>query len=422
LTFELAQPKYSIMLQKEMFNLIEVTEHRTKREFLEFPARLYKNEPNWIRPIDRDIEEIFNPLKNKLLSHGEAARWILKNYSGETVGRIAAFYEKSLSEAEAEDIAVGGIGFFDCINDHAAAFFLFDTAKKWLELRNIEAMDGPVNFGIRDNFWGCLVNGFHDPVYNMPYNFSYYKELFEDYGFQNYFNQYTYHRNMVGAGGLHPAVRRTAERILKNPDYHFRLIEKGNMRYAQDFRVIYNKAWNNFSGTKEITEEEAVELLKSLEFILDKRLIIYGYYKEEPIAFFVMMPDIGQITRKFNGKWNWRTKLMFLWDLKIANKVDRVIGRIFGVVPEHQGKGVEGALVITFENEILKPGFPYKYLELNWIGDFNPVMMKMSEFIGGSIYKTHATYRYLFNREKEFKRAPMVNVGQSNRKSVVGSR
>ena len=105
---------------------------------------------------------------------------------------------------------------------------------------------------------------------------------------------------------------------------------------------------------------------------------------------------------------------MFIWNLKIAKKVDRVIGRIFGVVPEHQGKGVEGALVLTFENEVNKPNFPYKSLELNWIGDFNPVMMKVASFIGGSIYKTHVTYRYLFDRTKEFHRAPLVN--------VVGSR
>jgi hypothetical protein len=104
--------------------------------------------------------------------------------------------------------------------------------------------------------------------------------------------------------------------------------------------------------------------------------------------------------------------------LKVSHKVDRVIGRIFGVVPEHQGKGVEGALVITFENEVLKPGFPpYNSLELNWIGDFNPVMMKMSELIGGSIYKTHVTYRYLFDQSKEFHRAPLVNTTRQPKKS-----
>ncbi len=158
--------------------------------------------------------------------------------------------------------------------------------------------------------------------------------------------------------------------------------------------------------------------MKKLEPILDHRLIIYGYYKEEPIAFFIMIPDIGQLTKKFNGKLNWWKKLLFIWNLKVSCKVDRVIGRIFGVVPEHQGKGVEGALVLTFENEILKPGFPpYKSLELNWIGDFNPVMMKMAELIGGSVYKTHVTYRYLFDQTKEFHRAPLVNTVLRKKKS-----
>jgi GNAT superfamily N-acetyltransferase len=401
------------MSHRELFSIIEVTEILTKKEFIEFPVRLYKGESHWIRPMDQDIENVFNPSKNKHLTNGEAKRWLIKNYIGEIVGRIAAFYERT-SDMQ-DEVKAGGIGFFDCIQDREASFLLFDTAKRWLKSKGLEAMDGPINFGMRDNFWGCLVDGFHDPVYNMPYNFPYYKDLFEAYGFQNYFNQYIYRAIIDGRDNLHPVVRRTAERILNNPDYKIRLIEKGNTRYAYDFKVIYNKAWGDFSGIKEISDEEAIELLKSLEPILDRRLVFYAYYKEEPIAFFVMIPDIGQITRKLNGRWNWLTKLKFAWNLKIAHKVDRIIGRIFGVVPEHRGKGVEGALVVAFENEVLKPGFPYKTLELNWVGDFNPRMMKVSEFIGGTIYKTYITYRYLFDRKREFQRAPLVNVISNGR-------
>lgn len=401
---------------REMFSLLEVANSHCRKEFLEFPVRLYKNEPNWIRPLDRDIENTFNPSINNHHAQGESIRWILKNYSGETVGRIAAFYDTNLSGQD--EIQAGGIGFFECINDQQASFMLFDASRKWLQSRNLEAMDGPVNFGVRDNFWGCLVEGFHEPVYNMPYNFPYYKDLFESYGFRNYFNQYTYRTDMRGGDNLHPLVRRSAERVMKNPDYQFKLIQKGNLSFARDFRIIYNKTWKNFSGTSEITDNEAGTLLKKLEPILDHRLVIFGYYKGEPVAFFVMIPDIGQLTKKFNGKFNWWRKLQFIWNLKISCKVDRVIGRIFGVVPEHQGKGVEGALVITFEKEVLKPGFPpYKSLELNWIGDFNPVMMKMSEFIGGSVYKTHVTYRYLFDQTKEFQRAPLVNTIQRQKKA-----
>ncbi len=119
---------------------------------------------------------------------------------------------------------------------------------------------------------------------------------------------------------------------------------------------------------------------------------------------------MASLPESLRGNGICENKLQLIWDLKIGHKVDRIIGRIFGIVPEHQGKGVEGAMIVTFENEMLKPNFPYKTLELNWIGDFNPRMMKVSEFIGGSIYKTHVTYRYLFDRKREFKRAPIVNV------------
>ncbi|MCK5338980.1 MAG: hypothetical protein KAJ50_09215, partial [Bacteroidales bacterium] len=85
-------------------------------------------------------------------------------------------------------------------------------------------------------------------------------------------------------------------------------------------------------------------------------------------------------------------------------------GRLFGVVPGHQGKGVEAGLVVAFERLAKAPGFPYSDLELNWIGDFNPTMMKVCEQIGSKIYKTHTTYRYLFDRNAPFERAKRVNV------------
>jgi len=395
------------MLQQSRYNLIEVNNALKIKLFNEFPVRLYRNDAKWCRPLDVSVEEIFDYQQNKHLRNGKICRWIIEDVDGHCVGRIAAFYtEESFKRYEQP---TGGIGFFDSINDREVAFLLFDTAREWLINNNIEAMDGPTNPGMRDAFWGCLVEGFHEPVFNMPYNFPYYKDLFEEYGFKNYFNQFTYQRTFEDTTDLHPVLLRTANRILTNPDYEFKLIEKGNPQFALDFKTIYNKAWSKFAGTNDITDEEAMSLLKSMEPIMDEKLIIYGYFKNEPIAFFIMMPDIGQITKKFHGKFNIFNKLRFFWELKIMHNVDRVIGRIFGVVPEFQNKGVEGALVLFFQSQILKPSFKYKTFELNWIGDFNPVMMKVAEFIGGSIYKTHVTYRYLFNRTTEFKRAPLVN-------------
>ena len=395
------------MSENAQFQVIPVKNKELIAQFLHFPVWLYRNEEKWSQPINADIESVFDVKKNKHLINGEIARWLIIDNQQKNVGRIAAFY--SDESFKCHEQPTGGIGFFECTDNQDAANQLFETARIWLLERGLQAMDGPTNPGMRDSFWGCLVDGFHEPVYNMPFNFPYYQALFENYGFQNFFNQYTYQRYFKG-GSLHPVVRRTAERVLKNPDYEFKLIEKGNKQFAIDFKIIYNKAWNDFTGTKQLSDNEALNLLKEMEPIMDERLIIYGYYKGEPIAFFIMMPDIGQITKKFNGKWNLLNKLRFMWMLKRTKTINRVIGRIFGVIPEYQGKGVEGALVIRFEQEVEKQGFNYQSLELNWIGDFNPVMMKVSEFIGGKIYKTHVTYRYLFDRNAEFKRAPLVNM------------
>ena len=390
------------------YTLIVVSDPSSESEFLDFPSRLYKSDPNYIRPLDEEVKAIFDPAKNKLFRNGDAKRWLLKDDNNKTVGRIASFYNEALSRAN--DQPTGGIGFFDSINDVEASKILFDASREWLVGKGMEAMDGPINFGERDSFWGCLVDGFYPPIFNMPYNFPYYKDLFESYGFQNYFNQYTYHRLLV-PGKLTTVVEEKAMKTLNNKDYHFKNIKKKNTdKFIEDFMIIYNKAWARFPGIKKLSKAHATALFKSLKPIMDPRLILYGYYKNEPVAFFIMMPDINQIIREFDGKLYMINKLKLIFKIKYTSATDKVIGRIFGVVPEHQGRGVEAGLIKTFEKIVIKPKFHYKDLEMNWIGDFNPIMMKVCEQIGATILKTHITYRYLFDRSLPFKRAKRVNV------------
>ena len=75
---------------------------------------------------------------------------------------------------------------------------LFDACKKWLQSKGMEAMDGPINFGSRDRWWGLLIEGYdREPNYQCNYNFAYYKDFFESYGFQVYFYQLTYGRQLM---------------------------------------------------------------------------------------------------------------------------------------------------------------------------------------------------------------------------------
>ncbi len=192
--------------------LIEVSTAAHKKEFLMLPVRLYKDDKNWIRPLDNDIENVFNPEKNNFFTHGECTRWLLQNNQGQTIGRVAAFIDRNT--ANKFDQPTGGMGFFECIDNTEAAFTLFDICKQWLQTRGMEAMDGPINFGDRSQWWGLLVDGFTEPNYGMFYHHRYYKNLFEAYGFKDFFQQYTYQRKVLAP--IHPIVVKKAERIFQN--------------------------------------------------------------------------------------------------------------------------------------------------------------------------------------------------------------
>ncbi len=385
--------------------LIEVTTSAHQIEFIEMAVWLYRNEKNWIRPIDQDIEGLFHAETNKLFRNGaKAKRWLLQDESGKTIGRIAAFVNPKMKEKQ----PTGGVGFFECIENQDAAFLLFDQAKAWLQSEGMEAMDGPINFGERDKWWGLLVDGFSEPNYNMPWNFGYYQTFFENYGFQLYFKQYTYARDVQNVGFDQKMVQR-AQVILANEDYSFRYIKGKELqeKAPEYFMTVYNKAWARHMG-KSIALKEAQLMFAKMKPILDPRLIYFAFFKGEPVGFFIQIPEINQIFKHVNGKMDLIGKLKFLW-YKTFFPPKKMLGLVFGVVPEHQGKGVEGAIVLSYDQMSGKASFPYKTIEMNWIGDFNPKMMRVCEQLISKIYKTHHTYRYLFDREKPFERHPIFN-------------
>ena len=88
-----------------------------------------------------------------------------------------------------------------------------------------------------------------------------------------------------------------------------------------------------------------------------------------------------------------------------------IFGIIFGITPEFHGKGVESGIMTKFWHFLEESQSRYKTMELAWIGDFNPVMNRMIQtYVCASLHKVHTTYRYLFDREKEFHRCPRLGV------------
>lgn len=385
----------------------EVITLQHEKEFRMLPVRLYKNEPHWIRPLDKDIDSVFDKLNNKAFRHGECVRWLLLNDQNETIGRVAAFVNQKTS-TKGNDQPTGGMGFFECINNQSAAFMLFDQCRKWLELNGMEAMDGPINFGNRDRWWGLLIEGFeHEPNYQCNYNFAYYKDFFEAYGFQVYFYQLTFSRPVEGP--LSPKLAIKAELAAKDPSYEFRYLRKDELDKLPEYILtIYNKAWANRFENPELSMAQARIIVKQMKPIMDRRLLYFGFYKGEPVSFFLSLPEINQIFKYVNGKLNWIGKLKFVWHTLLKTN-RKAFGILFGVVPDHQAKGLDGAMVMASRKVLQDEYKRYDRYEMNWIGDFNPKMLTIVDQVGGKVNKRHATYRKLFDETRPFKRAPILN-------------
>ncbi|WP_114938303.1 GNAT family N-acetyltransferase [Mucilaginibacter endophyticus] len=368
----------------------EVQDKASKKAFLDVARIIYKNDPNWVCPLDNDIEAVFNPAKNNFHQHGKCTRWILTDNNGKLIGRVAAFINEK--KAYNYEQPTGGMGFFECVNNKEAAFLLFDTAKNWLKENGMKAMDGPINFGENDNFWGLLVEGFTPPSYGMNYNHPYYQAFFDDYGFKTQYAQITNH---VDAHKPFPErFTKIANWVAKKPGYDFRHFEiKKIEKFAADFIEVYNDGWKDFENFVPINYNTIMESFEKMKPLMDENLIWFAYVDDEPASFMIILPDANQMLKPLNGKLNLIGKLKFLYYR--WKGVSRMRAIVMGTKQKYQKHGLESAMFIKLKEYVL-PLKRYDELELSWVGDFNDKMIAIHEAVGATFGKRHLTMRYIF--------------------------
>ncbi len=188
-------------------------------------------------------------------------------------------------------------------------------------------------------------------------------------------------------------------------------------KFAKDFTIVYNKAWAGHGGLKQLEEKVVRKMFQKMKPVMDERINWFIYYKEEPIGIWINLPDLNQWFKYLNGKFGLWHKLKFLW-IKSTVKNRKFTGLVFGIVPEFQGMGADSYMIVegcrVMQNYILKMASTswqtiYDEYEMQWIGEFNPKMVNVAETIAGNRSRILTTYRYLFDRTKEFKPHPILH-------------
>lgn len=385
------------------FKILEVNTPKAAETFIQWPKALYRNDPNFIAPLDEMVKAIFDPNKNVFFSHGTCQRWLLLE-DDKVIGRVAAFINEK--KADITDIRSGGMGFFDCINHQEAANLLFDTCKQWLIEQGMEAMDGPINFGENDNFWGLLTEGFGPPSFGMNYHPPYYKALFENYGFQTYYEQVT---NVLHfkKNGLPERFFKIADWVLSKPANHFKPLNLAQLdQFIEDFVYIYNLAWAHHQGFSPMNHENLRKQFLSMKPILIPEFVWFAYVDNEPAGFMAMIPDVNQILQHVNGQLDLWGKVKFAWyRWRKAMTRTRII--VMGINPKYQKLGLESGMIKKCYDEFIR--YPqFEDVELSWVGDFNPKMEALHQAAGATFYKRHITYKLPFDPNRAFEKPNLL--------------
>lgn len=153
-----------------------VTDQKGISEFVKFPFKLYKGDPNWVPPFIEERRDYFDPKKNPLYEHTRYQLFLARR-DGELVGTIGAVVNDNHNHFHDEQ--VGAFGFFESLNDQAVADALLDAAETWVRGQGMKAIRGPLNFSTNDEI-GTLIDGFNEPpMVMMTYNPRYYPALID---------------------------------------------------------------------------------------------------------------------------------------------------------------------------------------------------------------------------------------------------
>ena len=382
-------------------DIIQVTTPAQIKAFHSLPFRIYKGHPGWVSHLRQDVEKIFDSKKNRLFDTGCAERWLLIE-NGETVGRVAAFVSQKYSKGMEQP--TGGMGFFECIDNQKAAHQLMQTAQDWLAEQNVEAIDGPINFGEKDKFWGLLVENFESLTsYGMNFNPAYYVKFFTSFGFELYYNQIVYHREMVPAQEM---FHKKAMRV-NVPNFRVDNVRKMSVsEIGEAFRTVYNNAWGGHHGFKKMGASQGQKLARALKPAMDPDVVVFAWAGDVPIGFYVSIPELNQIFDKVNGNLNFKGKMLFLWH-KWRKTPTTLVGLVYGVDRAYHGQGIESAL-IKYAEDFIVPLGRYNDTIMTWIGDFNPKMMKVAENLGSTPYRKLQTLRKMIDPTKKVVRMPMA--------------
>lgn len=349
---------------------IEIKEVKTRRQlrkFVNFPEKLYKNNPYYVPPLVFDQMDTLHPRKAVARSFCEFKLYLAYK-DNELAGRVAVIIN-SLANAQWKHKEVR-FGWYDFIEDFEVAKALMDKVEEFGRGHGMEAMVGPLGFTDFDPE-GMLVEGF-DCLSTMPliYNHPYYVDFMERMGFEK--DADWIELKIEVPEQLPERIDRICKLIEERYNVHLRSITRKIVRkedYGHKIFKAINECYKNLYNFTVLPDEMADKYLSFYLSILDLRYIsVVENEKNELVAFGVTMPSIARALQKTRGKlfpfgWWWILRSLF-W-----KREEGVELLLVGVMPEYLNSGINSLLQADLFRKYVN--FGVKWAETNAILEYN---------------------------------------------------
>jgi GNAT superfamily N-acetyltransferase len=363
-----------------------VSTRREKKDFLDFPWRLYQTDPHWIPPIRADEQELLGFAGRHPFYEKNRVQAFLAVRDGQVCGRIAAILNQVHNEVCNE--RRGFFGFFECLDDQEVANGLFDAASQWLAAQGIHRLRGPANPGV-NYVWGTLIEGFDSPpTFMMAYNPPYYERLIEGYGFRKAQDLYAY----WGDVEMLPAVITKYGALTDQIAERFKIRVRGldTQRFKQDVRAfldIYNRSMVNHWGFSPMSEGELDVMARGLRHLLIPELVVGAEIDGRLVGIILALPDYNPRIKQIGGRLLPFGFLRLLWGKR---KLKRIRILAANVVPECQLMGVAVVLLKAIAPKALEYGV--QEAEFSWVAESNSLSRGSLEKGGAKQIKTYRVY------------------------------
>lgn len=357
-----------------------------RKQFMQLPFTLYRNDPNWVPPLQMEMKSVFNRKKHSFYTHGHA-QFLLAIKDNQPVGRLMMLHNQGVDD-ETEN-TTGNFYFFEAINDDEVANQLFNSGIAWAKEHSLNRIYGPKGMTPLDGL-GMLVRGFeHRPAFGMPYNPDYYPDFLKRYGFKilrtaesGYINA----QDFV----LPEKIFKAADLVQEKKGFSVR-----KLRTRKDLRdaisllgVMYNASLIGTQGNRPLSQEDLSTMANGLLWIAQPELIKIIMKDETPIGFLLAYPEISKALQKTKGKifpFGWLPVLIE------KQRTEWVNINGIGVVEEYRGLAATALLFVELYRSITSSG-QFKYGEVIQIGTENERMRQELRDMGIEFYKTHALF------------------------------